>query len=417
MSSGRKRSRPHTEEEEEEEQHYQGERWTHFGGSGGEGGGGHDDDDEEDGSSVGSFAATFEYPLSRYLEPSLCDHKDWDEMRLVMYRVNSSCVVAPFLEFALMADGGDWPSVDAAEVQEAAEAEDGGGEHEGGEEEEDRCAAATAAATNAAYVLAGVAPENGHNHPRFCGASFATNDDDEEEQQRRRQYAWFQVDPSVTASAELVWVTVHELVRVHAIRGAPLAAETASFDPRVWVLLDGRGQPMETPMVLEPLAFLNCSSGDGSSSAMTETQTEANWVDRMLQCEADPGNYSPRDDPVPSDHRLVGKTMYSFHDPHWPTFLATATAQGGGGEGAAASESSGSSSDEEVAKKGRRHAVFLEDTLYLVGDCSRENAALLEFADQHSLFGSVYLRCADTEASTTAFIWLIQSSDQFAPLE
>lgn len=400
--SGNKRSRPFGDAgEQQQQQQNQGERWTHFGGGGG--------DDDDSSSSLASFAATYEYPLSRYLETDL-HYSGGGELRLVLYRINASCVVAPFLEFALTS-AGDWPSPSKddfiEEGEEAAvEPEDEEAEGEGTEEDASTDDAVRGgpmtAATNAAYVLSGAAAENGHFPPRFCGASFGEG---------RRQYAWFQVDPSVTASPSLVWATVHELVRVRTLRGAALVAETTSFDPRVWHLLDGRGEPVETPMVLEPLSFLGDDGGNSSGRARADGEDEADWVQRMLDREADPANYSPRNEPEHSDHRLVGRTMYSFHDPNWLAFLAAVN-------GTAASGSS-TTTTADTAAKVRRYAVFLEDTLYLVGDCARENVALLDFADTHGLFGSVYLRCstAPPTTTTTAFIWLIQSTDQFAPLE
>jgi hypothetical protein len=444
MSSGRKRSRRDTDSyyyydgEEEKDgglERGQGERWTHFGG------GDIGDDDSKSSRSSGSlasFAATYEYPLSRYLEPALLE-EDGGELRMVLYRINASCVVAPFLEFALASDG-DWPHVEEEEEGTTTGSDAGGGEQEEEQEEEEEVRGRLAAATNTAYVLSGAAAENGHFPPRFCGASTF---DAAAPDGGRRQYAWFQVDPSVTASASLVWATVHELVRVRAIRGAALAAETASFDPRVWHLLDVRGEPVETPMVLEPLTFIgDDGSGSGSSSARADGEDEADWVQRMMDREADPANYSPRNDaPEHSDHRLVGRTMFSFHDPHWPAFLEAAS-RGSGKNG----NGSGGSTDSTDVERRRRYAVFLEDTLYLVGDCARENAAMLDFADSHGLFGSVYLRCTAASTSdgaanamgaavdgaavddvaavdvaaapaTTAFIWLIQSTDQFALLE
>lgn len=206
---------------------------------------------------------TFVYPLSRYLEPG--PSGGGAPPHLVMFRVNSRCSVAPFLEFALQRcdDGAlDWPPAQlpdgdkyfVGDLEQHHQQQPSGGEEE---EEEDGSSSVAAAialrrATDAVYLWMKAEPGTSRQAPRFCGAWRGPE----------REYCWFQVDPPSPASSSppsLVWVTVHDLVKARSVRGEPLLRLlTADFDsqPLLWCICsDGDQVPAEIPISLEPLAF------------------------------------------------------------------------------------------------------------------------------------------------------------------
>lgn len=403
-----------------------------------------DDDDDDDYLSREFWThlpsgEAFVYPLSRYLDPTLAGGR---EPRLVMFRVNSGSAVAPFLEFALARgpDGAsfDWPRFPTTPKDDGGLFNffgRGGGDEK--EEDDDDDDALVVRATSAAHDTLCVKPGDGCQAPRFCGAWRGQVDD----------YAWFQVDPNPAAEAmaELAWVTVHDLVKARAVRGERLrdglVADFAA-QPLLWCICDADRQvPVEIPVTLEPLAYRRPPNDvDGGD---VDGDVDA----RLFALETDRANYvETAVAEGPDDHGLFGHSLFAFHDPHWPAFLAAASPPGGDNDALALAvvaadnaldladvagnvlaplaDSAGDDDDDAETVSGggaerrpaTRYAVFLHDTLYLIGDCLRENAALLAFADDRE-YSSVYLPMQQQQQRAGSFVWLVKSSDQFVPLK
>lgn len=377
---------------------------------------------------------TFVYPLSTFLEPAMSGSSASlsaeTTTRLVVFRVNHGSAVAPFLEFliALPLHGSiaaSWPLV-PSKMEERTQAMDGGGSNVGNDAADDddedsindrdrlsRAAAQLDRATSTVLQMIHSVPGDGRQAPRFCGAWLSAG---KKEEATTKEYAWFQVD-TATTPANCAWVTVHELVKLG--RGPSIA--DFETQPLLWCICDAEHMvPVEIPVTLEPLLFRSAGKLSMRQSATTTTTTEmaeqqegvddnndaavdhpSSFDETLFAVETNRANYVPGDKAdTPNNHALFGRTMYAFHDPFWDHYVA--------GKDAAAFTT--------TTTDRRQYAVFLDKTLYLVGECARENAALLAFANEDG-YSSVYLRTAvDDAPATTSFVWLVQSSDQFTLL-
>lgn len=398
--------------------------------------------------------ADYIYPLSDLLDlrprkykGAAANDDDNIDRRLVMFRINAGSAVAPFLEFALVVDdnngGGSvaWPPVVVGDKEgsggdDGGDGDNGGGD-DGGDDDDDGTEMVVHAATAAVHHLLAPRPVRGMRapaEPRFCGALTAGGNNGGGV---RREYLWFHVDPSPDGRGggggqRLIWATAHDLGRAGIVAGRPAPPHVAEdFSPELWLLREADTLvPAEIPLTLAPVDFRPRFSGgkeddedDGyDDDDDDDEEEEATHVvaagmlaggggesDQLaLAMETARENYTPAAAPMRRPHPFFGATMMAFRDPHWSAVLADVESGGADADADA---------DADAAEQPPLYAVFLDRTVYLVGDCPRENAAVLAFAERRGSGGysSAYLPLAG--GGGDSFVWLVQSSRQMVALD